>query len=158
MTTFTMQDLNNIEVTKEEEEAMQVMEKQMGEVLPNKLPNTTPDINTIINNICTQLQLLSTVIKEGAEKREGDPQPNQLQECVGSVLENATWFKEMVQEKVDELVGDVDFDSEVESKVDDWFRTSFSFDDYVDVSSELESKVEEVVEDKLRNASISVDF
>jgi hypothetical protein len=156
MTTFTMQDLNNIEVTKEEEEAMQVMEKQMGEVLPNKLPNTTPDINTIINNICTQLQLLSTVIKEGAEKREGDPQS--LQDCVGSVLESAQWFREMVAERVEELVGDVDFDSEIESKVDDWFRTSFSFDDYVDVSSELESKVEEVVEDKLRNASISVDF
>ena len=136
--------------------------KQTTEVLTNEQPNTTPDVDTIINTICTQLQLLSTVIKgkgnsHGGEAGVGTDVPS-LQNCVSEVLSQAEWFKEMVEEKVDEMVGDMDFDSEVESKVDDWFSSSFSFDDYVDVSSELESKVEEVVEHKLRNASISVDF
>ena len=162
MTTFTLQELNKIEVTKEEEEVFKTiaeMSREMGEVLPNELPNTTPDINTtplwmVVNNLGAQLQLLSTVIKEGAEKREGDSQS--LQDCVGSVLSQAEWFKEMVEEKVKEIVDDMD--DEIESKVEDWLTNSFNLEDHVNIGDEIESKVEEVVEYKLRNASISVDF
>lgn len=167
MTTFTMQDLNNTEVTKEEEEAMQALEKvgvdlvgfntpiQMGEPLPNQ----TPDISTIINNICTQLQLLSTVIKEGAGKgnslnAEGQNDNQSLQECVSAVLENSDWFKEMVEEAVSERVegylDDRDFDQEVVSAVEYYFSESFRLDDHVDI--------EHVVEDRLNHATITVQF
>ncbi len=86
MTTFTMQDLNQLPVTKEEEEAMDALSRlgagvPFGYVGEGKTaafdapqinaPDTTPTpptLETIIANICAQLQLLTSVIKEGQEK------------------------------------------------------------------------------------------
>ena len=189
MTTFTMQDLNNTEVTKEEEEAMQALERtreawvnygvqnppqytaeqiekvektmdkkgewafNVGEVLPN------PDVSTIINNICTQLQLLSTVINQAkAQPNTTPPEGNQsLQECVSAVLENSDWFEEKVREIVDSRVDDLfdskDFDYEIGGAVSAWFD-DFNLGDYTDI----DEVVERAVEDKLSNASINVEF
>lgn len=182
MTTFTMQELNKIEVTKEEEEAMsrvpvlnisdggrtvQYTTPTMGEPLPNQ----TPDISTIITNICTQLQLLSTVIKEGAGKGNSlNAEDQSLQDCVSATLEQAEWFKEMVEDGVTQLVEDMDHTYGIESAVDSYFTNEFSLDDHVDIAAEVESKLEdivermvedklqEVVEDKLREASIRINF
>lgn len=167
MTTFTMQDLNNTEVTKEEEEVFKTM-AEMGRVdvdlkvnafetpvftlVGEPLPNQTPDVSTIITNICAQLQLLSTVIKEGAGR--GNVEDQSLQDCVSATLEQAEWFKEMVEEAVAERVegylDDRDFDQEVVSAVEYYFSESFRLDDHVDI--------EHVVEDRLNHATITVQF
>jgi hypothetical protein len=168
MTTFTMQDLNNIPVTKEEEEAMDALSRlATGRPLLDITPTTQdalnnlalpqadppkPTLETIIANICAQLTLLSSVIKE----RSGTPVPNEgaeksLQECVDATLQQAEWFKEAVEEKVETLVDDMDHSYEIESAVETYFSNSFSLDDHVDITAEVESKVEDIAEDLLKD-------
>lgn len=169
MTTFTMQDLNNIEVTKEEEEMMEKLSKlsalegvalvgqtiaensmkeaQMGEVLPNELPSleATPALETILATIGEQFALLATVIN----KQKGNSlnaEDQSLQDCVSATLEQAEWFKEMVAEKAEELVDDKDFEYEIGEHIERYFRNQFSLDDHVDIHAEIESKVEDIVE------------
>jgi hypothetical protein len=144
---------------------------QMGEVLPN------PDLSTIINTICTQLQLLATVISQSKAQPETTPpegDPPSLQECVTTTLQQGNWVKHMIEEKVQELIDDKDFAYDVESAVENYFSNSFSLDDHVDISAEVESKVEdiaegllkdivqeqleEVVAEKLESASVSISF
>ena len=155
MTTFTMQDLNNIPVTKEEEEAMDALSR-LGAGVPRPKPEVSaevlhkPDINEIINAISAQLQLLATVIKENAEK--GNSHADQsLQACVDATLQQGNWVKHMIEEKVQELIDDKDFAYEIESAVEDYFSNSFSLDDHVDITAEVESKVEDIAEDLLKD-------
>lgn len=182
MTTFTMQDLNQMPVTKEEEEAMDALSRlATGRPLLDITPTTqavlnnlatpqptpeTPDIGTIINTICAQLQLLTSVIKEKGTNVPSEGAEKSLQECVDTTLQQAEWLKEMVDRKVDELLDDKDFAYEINSEVEDWFSNSFSLDDHVDIEAEVQSKLEdiveerlaELVEEKLQNASISISF
>jgi len=186
MTTFTMQDLNQMPVTKEEEEAMDALSRlATGRPLLDITPTTqdalnnlaipqptpeTPDVGTIINTICAQLQLLTSVIKEKGTFVPSEGAEKSLQECVDTTLQQAEWLKEMVDRKVDELLDDKDFAYEINSEVEDWFSNSFSLDDHVDIEAEVESKVEEIldrmvderlaelVEEKLQNATINVSF
>lgn len=184
MTTFTMQDLNQMPVTKEEEEAMDALSRlgagvpldRARELLheiterPPTIQAETPDVGTIINTICAQLQLLTSVIKEKGTNVPSEGAEKSLQECVDTTLQQAEWLKEMVDRKVDELLDDKDFAYEINSEVEDWFSNSFSLDDHVDIEAEVESKVEEIldrmvderlaelVEEKLQNASISISF
>jgi hypothetical protein len=153
-----MQDLNNIPVTKEEDEMMDTLMKMnaleavahVGQTLADntKLETETPPtptLETIITNICAQLQLLSSVIKE-----KGTNVPN-LQECLDATLQQAEWFKEAVEEKVETLVDDMDHSYEIESAVETYFSNSFSLDDHVDITAEVESKVEDIAEDLLKD-------
>ena len=156
MTTFTLQDLTPTKT----EQATQLMEDN-GMTAPtqiniNDLPvwrdptplPPTPTLETIITNICTQLQLLATVIKEGQGAGTNVPS---LQECVSTTLEQAEWFKEMVEENTETLVDDKDFDYQIESTVESYFSNSFSLDDHVDITAEVESKVEDIAEDLLKD-------
>ena len=142
MTTFTMQDLNNIPVTKEEDEAMQAIEKQSAESLHK------PTLDEIVNAISAQLQLLASIIKEGQGSSHGE---KSLQECLDATLQQAEWFKEAVEEKVETLVDDMDHSYEIESAVETYFSNSFSLDDHVDITAEVESKVEDIAEDLLKD-------
>jgi hypothetical protein len=209
MTTFTMQDLtpeqqvainkheeahamnsnintiNDLPVTKEEEEAMDALSRlatgrPLLDITPttqdalNNLaipqPDTTPTpptLETIIANICAQLQLLTSVIKEGQEKGNSHAGTNvpSLQECVSTTLQQAEWFREAVDEKIAELVEDKDHTYEIESAVETHFSNNFCLDDHVDITAEVESKVEDIAEDllrdmldeKLRNLRITFD-
>jgi len=163
MTTFTMQDLNNIPVTKEEDEAMDALSRLGAGVPIQPNPNAiqythggtlglpelpTPTLETIITNICAQLQLLSSVIKEG--QGAGTDVPS-LQECVDTTLQQASWFRDMVDERAEELVDDKDFDYQIESAVETYFSNSFSLDDHVDITAEVESKVEDIAEEMLKD-------
>ena len=158
MTTFTMQDLTPTKT----EQATQLMEDN-GMTAPtqiniNDLPvwrdptplPPTPTLESIVQNICTQLQLLTTVIKEKAGEGAGTDVPN-LQDCVSTTLEQAEWFKEMVEEKAEELVDDMDHSYGIESAVETYFNNSFSLDDHVDITAEVESKVEDIAEDLLKD-------
>jgi hypothetical protein len=170
MTTFTMQDLNNIPVTKEEEEAMDALSRlatgrPLLDITPttqdalNNLaipqpPTTKPDLDEIINAISAQLHLLASVIKEKGTnvptEGAGTDVPN-LQDCVSTTLQQAEWFKEAVEEKVETLVDDMDHSYEIESAVETYFSNSFSLDDHVDITAEVESKVEDIAEDLLKD-------
>lgn len=173
MTTFTMQDLNQMPVTKEEEEAMDALSRlatgrplleinpTTQDVLNNlAIPQPTPPAQlspeAIIDEMVTQfslkLKLLASVIKESAEKgnsqNAGTNVPS-LQDCVDTTLQQAEWLKEMVDRKVDELLDDKDFAYEINSEVEDWFSNSFSLDDHVDIEAEVQSKLEDIVEERL---------
>ena len=164
MTTFTMQDLNNIPVTKEEEEAMDGLSR-LGAGVPfgyigegktavfdapqvNAPDPTPPTLDEIVNAISAQLQLLASVIKEGQGAGTNVPS---LQECVDTTLQQAEWFKEMVDERAEELVDDKDFDYQIESAVESYFSNSFCLDDHVDITAEVESKVEDIAEDLIKD-------
>jgi hypothetical protein len=195
-----MQDLNNIPVTKEEDEAMDALSRlgagvpldveklaiESGVLVANKeyttwtdydavhqlakfaqavvkesnpttqdilnnmaIPQPEPTLEGIVQNICTQLQLLATVINQTkAQPNTTPPEGDQsLQECVSTTLQQAEWFKEVVEEKI----GDMDFDYQIESAVETHFSNSFCLDDHVDITAEVESKVEDIAEDLLRD-------
>jgi hypothetical protein len=176
MTTFTIQDLtiNNLPTTPEEDEAMETLsEKQFVEYGMNNPLSTsaveyatqhapvpqptcgqpvhTPDLSTIVNNICTQLQLLTTIISQPKAQPEGGE--NSLQECVETTLQQAKWFKEMVGACIDEdMVRDAVKDA-VESEVDSYFRNEFDptyhFDFGDAVCSEVSDQLDDVVRDRL---------
>lgn len=159
MTTFTLQDLTPTKT----EQATQLMEDN-GMTAPtqiniNDLPvwrdptplPPTPTLETIITNICTQLQLLSSVIKEKGTNVPTEAGENSLQECVSTTLEQAEWFKEMVEEKTETLVDDMDHSYEIESAVETYFSNSFSLDDHVDITAEVETRVENIAEDLLKD-------
>jgi hypothetical protein len=173
MTTFTMQDLtiNNLPTTTEEDEAMKELFEKMGQDLTTQHapvpqptlcePTQTPDLATIINTICTQLQLLSTVISQSKAQPsttppEGD-QPS-LQETIALTLKQADWFKEMVRETIvdevslEDVVKDI-VKEEVESAVDSYFRNEFDptyhFDFGDAVCSEVSDQLDDVVRDRL---------
>ena len=143
MTTFTMQDLTpeqQVDINKHEAEVP----------LATPLPQPpTPTLETIITNICAQLQLLATVIKEGQGNSQAGE--NSLQECVSTTLEQAEWFKEMVEEKTETLVDDMDHSYGIESAVETYFSNSFSLDDHVDITAEVETRVENIAEDLLKD-------
>jgi hypothetical protein len=169
MTTFTMQDLtiNNLPTTTEEDEAMKELFEKMGQDLTAQHapvpqptlcePTQTPDLSTIINTICTQLQLLSTVISQSKAQPEG-AQGNSLQECVSLTLQQADWFRNMVRETIvdevslEDVVKDI-VKEEVESAVDNYFRNEFDptyhFDFGDAVSSEVSDQLDDVVRDRL---------
>ena len=142
--------------------AIEFVKQQMGEVLPN------PDIPTIINTICTQLQLLATVISQAkAQPSTTPPEGNQsLQETLSLTLQQADWFKEMVQEAVEASIDNGNFEdavsSQVGSCVDSYFCHEFSLDDHCDVNEmvndAVSDKIEEVVAEKLSEASVSISF
>jgi hypothetical protein len=160
--------INTLPTTPEEDEAMQTLsEKQFVEYGMNNpisasaveyatqhAPEPQPTLADIINTICTQLQLLATVINQtkaqpSTTPPEGDP-PS-LQETIALTLKQADWFKEMVYERAEELVDDKDFAYEIESAVETHFSNSFSLDDHVDIAAEVESKVEDIAEGLLKD-------
>ena len=125
MTTFTMQDLNNLPNTPEEDEAMDALAKlggnvdlkavftQMGSDLTGGKSNTfdapvpqpsgenphNPDLASVLQTISEQFALLSTVITQAkAQPDTTPPEGNQsLQETVGLVLQQADWFKDLIR-------------------------------------------------------------
>jgi hypothetical protein len=161
MTTFTLQDLNtrsinDLPTTPEEDEAMQALSEKQHAPVPQPAcgqPVHTPDVTTIINTICTQLQLLTTIISQPKAQPEGAQESQSLQQCVALTLQQADWFKEMVGACIDEdMVRDAVKDA-VESEVDTYFRNEFDptyhFDFGDAVSSEVSDQLDDVVRDRL---------
>jgi hypothetical protein len=175
MTTFTLQDLtpaqqeavkqheamhaahqvvntrsiNNLPTTPEEDEMFKTMAEMSRETPHAPVPQ--PTLADIVNNICTQLQLLATLINQPQPQPEAGTNVPSLQETVALVLQQGDWFKTMVYERAEELVDDKDFAYEIESAVETHFSNSFSLDDHVDISAEVESKVEDIAEDLLKD-------
>jgi hypothetical protein len=174
---------NQMEVTKEEEEAMDALcrlgagvpllnisdgGRTVQYATPQFSPQPSaevlhkPDVTTIINNICEQLSLLATVINQtkaqpNTTPPEGNPPEKSLQECVSAVLQQADWFKEMFEDAIENQVGDMN--STIEDRVDAFFSHSFSLDDHVDIDGLVSDKVDdslaEIVEEKFRDVRVS---
>jgi hypothetical protein len=165
--------INDLPTTPEEDEAMKELFEKMGQDLTGKVPDLgvnafetpvfsitpphapepQPTLADIVNNICTQLQLLATLINQPQpqpQPEEGTNVPS-LQETIELTLQQADWFKTMVHERAEELVDDKDFDYQIESAIETHFSNSFSLDDHVDISAEVESKVEDIAEDLLKD-------
>jgi hypothetical protein len=186
MTTFTLQDLN-LPTTAEQAVETITKEKWMEYGMNNPISTNaidyatqhapepqptlcestqTPDLSTIINTICTQLQLLATVIKQQPNTTPPEGVQGSLQETVALVLKQSDWFKDMVAEAVEESIDNGNFEdavsSQVGSCVDSYFCHEFSLDDHCDVNSMVSDKVddclEEVVAEKLESASVSISF
>lgn len=162
------QAINELPVTKEEDEAMDALCRlgagvpllnisDGGRVVQYATPSAevlhkpTPDVTTIINTICEQLSLLATVITSLPNQNQVQVQTEtqSLQECVNLTLQQGTWVKHMVEEKVQSLFDDKDFEYYAESAVDSYFNNSFSLDDHVDITAEVENRIEEIVEEQL---------
>jgi len=190
MTTFTMQDLNQLPNTPEEDEAMDALAKlgggvalgemftQMGKDLANHeiahqqaqqnllnavppQPTTgtnVPTLSDIVNNICSQLQLLSTVISNSQAKTQAEDQS--LQECVALTLQQADWFKDLVRREligggIEDLAKDAVQDiveSEVESYFENNFDPSYHFDFDDAVHDAVGDRIDDVVSDKIDDA------
>lgn len=196
MTTFTMQDLNNAQQKALDDQALQDMAKlgggvdlkavftQMGSDLTGGKSNVfdapvpqpsgenphNPDIPTIINAICAQLQLLSSVINQAKAQPEGTQES--LQETVGLVLQQADWFKDLIRHElvaldISEIAKDAVEDI-VENEVESYFENRFDPSDHFDfgdaVSDCVSDQIDDVVSDKiddavdayLTNATISI--
>jgi hypothetical protein len=146
---------------------------KMGEVLPK------PDINTIINTICAQLQLLSTVINQQPNTTPPEGNSNTtLQETVALTLQQADWFEELVAKAVDNLdiveIAKEAVEDVVEQSVEQYFDNHFSVTDHFDfddavsdavddrlddvVRDRVMDSLEEVVAEKLSNANVSISF
>lgn len=169
MTTSTMQDLNT--TTAEEDEAFKELEKQLGTPVPTQpTPSITdgtlalntptgtlvPDINTIINTICTQLQLLATVINSSATQTESENQS--LQDCLDIMLQQADWLNAKLADVMDEHYNIGDLVSEgvndrLSSEVERYFNYSFDAREHFDidevVANAIDDKLEDIVAEKL---------
>ena len=157
------QDANLIPVTAEELEAMQALVTPTPQV-QEICTTPTPTLEDVINNICTQLQLLTTVIKQ--QQGNSLSADKTMQECVELVLTQSTWFNDMIDRKIE----DVDIEDLVRDRVGDevtnWFSSEFNLNDHVDVddmvkdevSDRLDDKLQELVDEKFSNININVSF
>ena len=106
-------------------------------------PTQTPDLATIINTICTQLQLLSTVISQSkAQPSTTPPEGANLQDCVEQVLQQAVWFEKMVEEQVE---------SRVESEVESYFQHGFDPSNFFDFDDAVSNEVHDRLDDAVRD-------
>jgi len=159
MTTFTMQDLNQLPNTPEEDEAMrELFEKmgqdltaqhapvpqptQMGEPLPKSQVSPEALIEHMVAQFSTNLRLLLTTIITQPKAQPEEAQGNSLQECVETTLEQARWFKEMVEQHVAECV---------ESEVEDYFQHGFDPTNYFDFADAVSSEVHDTIDDAVRD-------
>jgi len=157
---LTTRSISNLPTTPEEDEAMQALsEKQhapvpqpseMGEPLPKSQVNPEALIEDMVAQFSISLKLLlATVIKEqpNTTPPEGPPESTNLQDCVSITLEQARWFKEMVEQHVAECV---------ESEVEDYFQHGFDPTDYFDfgdaISSEVHDRIDDAVRDQIDEA------
>jgi hypothetical protein len=180
-----MQDLNNLPVTKEEDEAMKELFEKMGSDLtggksnvfdapiPQPSGENPHNLADIINTICTQFQLLATVIGEQARNTTPPEGANEsLQETISLTLQQADWFKDMIRHEligggIEDLAKDAVQDiveSEVESYFENNFDPSYHFDFDDAVHDAVGDRIDDVVSDKiddavdayLTNATISI--
>ena len=169
------QAINEMPVTKEEDEAMdalcrlgagvpllnisdggrvvQYATPPSAEVLhkPEPQPQLSPEaiIDEMVTQFSIKLKLLLTVINQTkAQPKQGNSlnaEDQSLQECVSLTLQRAGWFEEMIGREIEKR----DLEYEIDNAVESYFTDSFSLDDYVDITAEVESRIEEIVEEQL---------
>lgn len=119
------------------------------------LGTNVPDIHNIVATISEQLALLATVISQGVGTGNSHAEDQSLQACVDLTLQQAEWFKEMVEQAVDkrdfdELVSEATHDR-VCSEVEEYFNYRFSPEDHFDFGDAVENAVDDRLEDVVRD-------
>lgn len=125
------------------------------------------------------MDMLTTTLTQLVKELQAPTQPQtDLEEAVGTTLEQAQWFKDMVEEGCAEAVNDHDFDYEIGQNIERYFRNSFDPSDHFDFEHEVkvrvedelesiidglveeavESRLSDLLEEKLRNANITINF
>ena len=200
MTTFTLQDLtpeqqqavNNHEEMHKMFQAMNPATTQdvlnnmaipmpplnAPEPQPTPIGTDVPNIDAVINTICTQLQLLSTVIKGERAQGNSHAEDQSLQECLTLTLKQADWFRDIVRQELVALdiesIAESALENQVEREVTHYFDVQFDPEDHFDFGDAVENAVddrlddivrdrvmdslEEVVAEKLSEASVSISF
>jgi DNA primase len=141
--------------------------------------DTTPQTQDQNARVKMLMEMLTTTLNQLVKELQTPSQPQtDLEEAVGTALENAQWFKEMVEDTAKDLVEEQDFDYEIGQNIERYFRNQFDPSDHFDieeavkdrvvdeVESIIDSLVEEAVEarladlleEKLANANITINF
>lgn len=123
-------------------------------------PQTTA-VNQAMSLIQEGLAQLTTLINS-LDKRIGEnpPQNVDLQTTVDLVLHQSAWFDNKVSEFLkskDDLIDNIIEDcvrDRMDTAVIEWFNNEFQLSDHVDI----DDLIREVVETKLRRATITVDI
>jgi predicted nucleic acid-binding Zn-ribbon protein len=116
------------------------------------------------------MEMLTTALNGLVKELQTPTQPQtDLEEAVSTMLENAEWFKERVEDTAKDLVEEQDFAYEINNAVEQELR-NLDINDHCDfdemvrdaVDDKLEDivteKLEELLEEKLANARITVNF
>ena len=173
MTTFTLQDLytpttegksNIMETTTQTVDTMSTNQTIQGATGAQYTPmDTSPQaqqnqqaIEQLLNNLTYTIQ---AIIKLSVEKYKQPVSGGEgLRECVDTVLAEADWLMEKLEDAMDSRYAMTDLiaqgvDDGVRDAVENWFSNDFSLEDHVDIYSmvdtAVEDKLDDVVEDKL---------
>jgi hypothetical protein len=197
MTTFTLQELNLPataeqaveQITKEQwmeygmshpisASAIDYATQHAPEPQPTTIGTDVPNIEGVIKTICTQLQLLATVISQTKGNSQAEDQSKSLQETLSLTLQQADWFRDLIRHEligvgIEDIAKDA-VEEVVEAEVERYFEHSFDPEHHFDFGDAVENAVddrlddvvrdrvmdslEEVVAEKLSEASISISF
>ena len=179
MTTFTFQDLTE---TPEEKEAMDAIQNQVenpsttqtetiqgasgAQYTPVNLKEFYKPLEEInkaqpIEQLAQQLtqtfnQLINALLDLQVQAQPVSSSSGDLAEAVGTVLEQAQWFKDLVEETTADRVSDLDFEYEIGDHVERYMRNQFDVSDHVDIDALVQDKLDDildgVVEEKLAEA------
>jgi hypothetical protein len=114
---------------------------------------STTDITQLAQQLTQSFNQLVNALLELQPKQPVSSSSGDLAEAVGIVLQQAEWFREMVDEQLDDAVRDKDFEYEIGDQVERYMRNQFDANDHVDfgdlVQDRVESVIDEIVEEKL---------
>jgi hypothetical protein len=125
-------------------------------------PNAKQNIHALAQQLTDSFALL---IKAITELQGEDKQPvsggEGLHECVDTVLSEADWLMEKLEDAMDNRYDMKDLisqgvDDSVRESVDSFFSNEFSLEDHVDVYSMVETAVEDKLDDALEDKLDSV--
>jgi hypothetical protein len=143
--------------------------------------DTTPqaglDPIAILDDMMARFQISMRLMVTALQQTNTDQQTN-LEEAVSTALEQADWFRHRVEDSVTDAIRETDFDYEIGNSVERYMRNELDINDHVDfndlvndrvddliddiVSEKVEEAVEarlaELLEEKLANARITVNF
>jgi hypothetical protein len=135
------------------------------------LPQHTPTVQELADQLTLTFNTLIKQILELQGKQPVSSSSEDLQECVSTVLEDADWFDDRLDDKLTDLVEEHDFSHDVEnavgSEVENYFGYNFNLEDHCDVydlmrdavddklEDMVQEKLEEILTEKLQSATIT---
>jgi hypothetical protein len=161
---------------------------QTGQPVPNQpvqgvSGNTYAPMDTTPKPPISRLDELTTLLNETLkqlviELTNSKDQQTNLEEAVSVSLEQADWFRHRVEEATSEHIDNMDLDYEIGNSVEHYMRHQFDVTDHVDFSDLVNDRVDDVIEDivsekveeavearladlleeKLANANITINF
>jgi DNA primase len=125
------------------------------------------------------MEMLTTTLNQLVKELQTPSQPQtDLEEAVNTTLENAEWFDGRVSNYLDEKIENTDFDYEIGQNIERYFRNQFDPSDHFDieeavkdrvvdevesiidglVEEAVEARLADLLEEKLANANITINF